>query len=549
MPEQESAVNEANTSTVDVGPQNTEAAKASKILDELMYCFASFHAIVGPVSITMILSALAVVYINTDETRAQGEAAFSSTYEVIELDEGNSSQNFAASVANTLIIVSVICAMTFVVVLLYKYRCTKIFMGYMVVVTALLLGYFTSTMLIIAIEKYNLGIDKLSFAYVMWNYAVVGTAAIFYPVGIPLWVSQGYLIGSSIVLAWQLSYFNEWTAWTLLVVLALYDLFAVLTPCGPLKYLAQLMSRHDAPALPGLLYEAPLPNNVHRPNRAARDLSAQNQQEGNATPASSGSEVPLPHEPAANQPDHDYVGSSSLHLSSNQRERLPNDETTRSSSFHLNSPLPDVSIQIQQNENATASTPPSPARSGSAWVNFDGAVEIFVPESDASHNERTTSQESTDTTLLQGQAPNPNVGEQESYQDIESLPQGKVPLAIAKMYKLRVIDEEGVLRKRGEPAGRREFSAEEIRSIEWTPKQLRSDVTVEFPSRGGRIEKSEDDGNLSQGPQYLVYNRRGELLRTFVVNKQGRVMQVVKRERSDKPEDNSIKLGLVGGAF
>jgi hypothetical protein len=386
-----------------------------------------------------------------------------------------------------------------------------------------------------------LRIDKLSFAYVMWNYAVVGTAAIFYPVGIPRWVTQGYLIGSSITLAWQLSYFNEWTTWTLLVVLALYDLFAVLTPCGPLKWLAQLISQPNAPALPGLLYEAPLPNNVQRPNRAARDQPAQNQQEENDAPTAS--EVPLPHEPAANQPDrhpdHDHVGSSSLHLSPNQRERLPDDEMTARSSLHLNSPLPDVSIQNQQNENATASAPPHYVRSGSARGEFDGEVS----------NEPTTSQESVEMTLPQGQAPNPNVDEQESDQDIGSLLQGIVPLAIAKMYKLRVIDEKGVLRKRGEPAGPREFSADEVRSIEWNPKQLRSDVAVEFPSRGGRIEKSDEDGNFGKGPRYMVYSRSGQLLRTFVVNKQGKVMQVVKHERSDKPEDNSIKLGLVCGVF
>lgn len=37
------------------------------------------------------------------------------------------------------------------------------------------------------------------------------------------------------------SRFEEWTGWCLLVVLALYDLCAVLTPCGPLKALVNLM--------------------------------------------------------------------------------------------------------------------------------------------------------------------------------------------------------------------------------------------------------------------------------------------------------------------
>ena len=32
---------------------------------------------------------------------------------------------------------------------------------------------------------------------------------------------------------------RQWTGWSLLVVLALYDLCAVLTPCGPLRYLVR----------------------------------------------------------------------------------------------------------------------------------------------------------------------------------------------------------------------------------------------------------------------------------------------------------------------
>jgi hypothetical protein len=52
--------------------------------------------------------------------------------------------------------------------------------------------------------------------------------------------------------------FDEWTCWSLLLMLALYDLCAVLTPCGPLKMLVGLMQERNEP-LPGLLYEANLP--------------------------------------------------------------------------------------------------------------------------------------------------------------------------------------------------------------------------------------------------------------------------------------------------
>jgi presenilin 1 len=56
-------------------------------------------------------------------------------------------------------------------------------------------------------------------------------------------------------MAWLLTKLPEWTTWSLLVALALYDLCAVLTPCGPLKALVNLAQERQDP-IPGLLYEA-----------------------------------------------------------------------------------------------------------------------------------------------------------------------------------------------------------------------------------------------------------------------------------------------------
>ena len=63
-------------------------------------------------------------------------------------------------------------------------------------------------------------------------------------------------------MAWQISIkLPEWTSWTLLVLLACYDLFAVLSPAGPLKMLVELMVEQQS-FLPGLLYEADVTYNV-----------------------------------------------------------------------------------------------------------------------------------------------------------------------------------------------------------------------------------------------------------------------------------------------
>lgn len=94
-------------------------------LEELLYSASSYHAIIQPVSATMILAALASVYINTEASREFGAEQFASAYNVWHVDNdgsGNVGKNLLASVGNTFVMVLVIGTMTFGIVLLYKYR-------------------------------------------------------------------------------------------------------------------------------------------------------------------------------------------------------------------------------------------------------------------------------------------------------------------------------------------------------------------------------------------------------------------------------------------
>jgi presenilin 1 len=214
----------------------------------------------------MVLSALAVVYINTDDTIEQGRQQMAEAYQVWKIDGDESVMtNIAMSLANGLVMVSVICMMTFVIVLLYKYECMCCLIGYMMFCSTTLLGFLGGHMWWVAIQIYKLPVDKLSYYLGLWNFAAVGVMAVFYGKGVPKTVTQGYLIATSVILAWHLDYFDEYSTWALLFMLALYDLCAVLTPCGPLKALVNLMSRDNAPEMPGLLYEAELPPEARRP--------------------------------------------------------------------------------------------------------------------------------------------------------------------------------------------------------------------------------------------------------------------------------------------
>lgn len=59
-------------------------------------------------------------------------------------------------------------------------------------------------------------------------------------------------------------------------MLALYDLCAVLTPCGPLKALVNAMQEEGSPDMPGLLYEAHLPAGIRKPGSRSTSSSGTN---------------------------------------------------------------------------------------------------------------------------------------------------------------------------------------------------------------------------------------------------------------------------------
>lgn len=253
-------------------PPPTVVDEVALSLNELMYSAHSFHVISLPVSITMCLAALAVTFVNTPETIQQGAALMSQAYHVwsVDAETDSTGKQLLLDFANGLVIVCVIGTMTFGIVLLYKYRCMKVLIGYMMFSSMTLLGVLGAELFNVAIEKYRIPIDKFTFVFTLYNFAVVGVTAIFYGFGVPPYVTQGYLICSSVIISWQLSHFDTISTWTLLIMLGLYDLCAVLTPCGPLRALVNLMSDEDSPEMPGLLYEAQIPEGLKRPVMGGR---------------------------------------------------------------------------------------------------------------------------------------------------------------------------------------------------------------------------------------------------------------------------------------
>jgi len=97
--------------------------------------------------------------------------------------------------------------------------------------------------------------------------------------------------------------------------------------------------------------------------------------------------------------------------------------------------------------------------------------------------------------------------------------------------------------------------------MEWTAKQLKTEIQVDFPMDGGWIERATGAQKRSideNGKQYVAYFANGQIARRFLVNKDGKVFSIRRSQNANNDDDgdgdrssrrkpkaaNSIKLGL-----
>jgi len=160
---------------------------------------------------------------------------------------------FFGSILNALIFVAMIILVTIIFVCLYKYRCLKIIYGWLLLSTGIMLGFFGGYLFYEIWNTLNWPMDWITFSFLIWNFAVVGLISIFWHAS--LRVNQFYLIAISVILAVVFTRLPEWTTWAMLAAIAIYDLFAVLCPRGPLKVLVETAQERDEP-IPALIYSA-----------------------------------------------------------------------------------------------------------------------------------------------------------------------------------------------------------------------------------------------------------------------------------------------------
>ncbi|KAI8643011.1 Presenilin-domain-containing protein [Parasitella parasitica] len=170
-----------------------------------------------------------------------------------ELQSDSIATRLGGSVLNAIIVVCGITLMTFMFVLCFKYRLYKFLFFWLGLSVLSILGVTASTLWIEMMNVYNVPMDYLTMLFCTWNVAVVGVVAIFWKS--PLWVQQAYLILVSAATSISMLRMPPWTTWTILIAVAIYDLFAVLCPGGPLKLLIT-MAEERQENIPALVYSA-----------------------------------------------------------------------------------------------------------------------------------------------------------------------------------------------------------------------------------------------------------------------------------------------------
>ena len=159
------------------------------------------------------------------------------------------------SVENAFIFVLFVTTATFGLYLLFKHRCGSVIWAYMAFSGFSIFGVLGATVALQVLRRYEINVDVVSFAFYTWNVTVVGVLSVFLWPG-SLRVKQGFLVLISVIVAYYfVTQIAEWTTWTMLVFMAIYDLYAVLTPNGPLRKIVELSQEREE-AIPALVYEA-----------------------------------------------------------------------------------------------------------------------------------------------------------------------------------------------------------------------------------------------------------------------------------------------------
>ena len=298
-----------------VRASSESSSKSSKLTkSEYAHVRSEVQKVVFPVSVAMWATVALVVALDRSDPdfeedgntmRSGGRSMVSSAYE--EKSTDSTRTKVIGSVENAFVFVLFVTAATFGLYVLFKHRCGPVIWAYMAFSGCSIFGVLGATMALEILRRYEIRVDVISFAFYTWNVTVVGVLSVFLWPG-SLRVKQTFLVLISVIVAYYfVTQIAEWTTWTMLVFMAIYDLYAVLTPNGPLRKIVELSQEREE-AIPALVYEArggSRVGDVGRRRRRTKSSGGEQQQKGDDGASLDGDLEPLDGDL---EPENDEVG-------------------------------------------------------------------------------------------------------------------------------------------------------------------------------------------------------------------------------------------------